>query len=79
MFNEWIIDRDPTEEEIDQAGDIGFILCVSGRRGAILYDHAIIMGDNWFENNQWYIGGLGHTGLTIHGFMVPPIWEGVSK
>ena len=72
----WITDRNPFESECEYAGDTGFILCVSGQRNHIGYDHAIVMGDCTFEEGQWFISGIGADGLTIHGWMLPPEWEG---
>lgn len=67
----WITDRDPTPEEVEQAGDVGFIICISGK----------------FEDGRWYLhGGLPNktSGLQgdeyemykVHGWMLPPVWEG---
>ena len=84
-MDKWIIDRDPTPEEVEQAGDVGFILCISGKLGACTYDHAIDMQDNFFEDGRWYLhGGMPNktSGLQgdeyemykVHGWMLPPVW-----
>lgn len=74
---EWIKDRNPTKKECEEAGDVGFIVCISGYSGNQTYDHAIHMGDCFFENDKWYIDGcIGtHEKITIHGFMIPPTWS----
>lgn len=71
----WITDRDPTPEEVEQAGDAGFILCISGKIGRATYDHAVNMGDNCFENGKWYLYGaqpMGREVFKVHGWMLPP-------
>ena len=78
-MEQWVTDREPTSYECDSAGDTGFILCVSGQRNHIGYDHAIVMGDCLYEEGQWFISGIGADGLTIHGWMLPPEWEGKSE
>ena len=71
----WITDRVPTAEEIAYAGDTGFILCISGANDSQRYYHAIVMGDNYYED-RWYIGGVGKSDeITVHGWMLPPAWE----
>lgn len=86
-MGKWITDRDPTPEEVEQAGDVGFILCISGKLGACVYQHAIDMQDNFFEDGRWYLhGGLPnktsglqgdeHEVYEVHGWMLPPVWEG---
>ena len=82
----WITDRDPTPEEVEQAGDVGFIICISGKLGTCVYQHATDMQDNFFEDGRWYLhGGLPNktSGLQgdeyemykVHGWMLPPVWE----
>lgn len=72
---EWITDRTPTNNEIEEAGDVGFILCVSGKRDNFTYEHAILMYDNFYEDDKWYIFGVADDSLTIHGWLMPPAWE----
>lgn len=80
----WITDRDPTPEEVEHAGDLGFILCISGRIENRVYSHAIDMTDNYFEEDgRWYLNGahpnktvdaqgVEHGVFTVHGWMLPP-------
>jgi hypothetical protein len=79
----WITGRDPTPEEVEQAGDIGFILCISGQIGSATYDHAVDMCDNSFEDGKWYLHGAypsktvdlrgeEHEVFKVHGWMLPP-------
>lgn len=76
----WITDREPTDDEVEYAGDCGFILCISGTRGSQRYDHAIVMDDNYYEEGRWYLGGTGLTDdITVHGWMLPPAWEEVNN
>lgn len=75
-MNGWITDRTPTEDEVKEAGDVGFILCASGwRTPTVEYDHAILMFCNYFEDGEWYIEGVGQHNIVIHGWMMPPSWE----
>lgn len=71
----WELFRDPTEEECRKAGDVGFIVCVSGKRGPQTFDHAIMMTDCYFEEGKWFVNGISSRGLKIHGWMMPPSWE----
>ena len=74
----WIKDRNPTPEEVAEAGDTGFILCISGKDSvwdSVTYDHAIILRENFFEKGSWYIEGMKDEALTVHGWMMPPGWE----
>lgn len=75
-LNGWITDRDPTPEEIEAAGDVGFILCISGEYVAQTYDHAIDMSSNFYEDGAWYVHGVKAKWATVHGWMMPPSWEG---
>jgi hypothetical protein len=86
-MGKWITDRDPTPEEVEQAGDVGFIICISGKLGACVYQHAIDMQDNFFEDGCWYLHGAQpnktvglqgdeHEVYKVHGWMLPPVWEG---
>lgn len=75
-LNGWITDRDPTPEEIEATGDVGFILCISGEYVAQTYDHAIDMNFNYFDDGKWYIHGVQQRWATVHGWMMPPSWEG---
>ena len=79
----WITDRDPTPEEVEQAGDIGFILCISGQIGSAGFIHAVDMCDNSFEDGKWYLHGAypsktvdlrgeEHEVFKVHGWMLPP-------
>lgn len=84
----WVTDRDPNVDEVIDAGDNGFIICFSGRIDNAIYEHAIDMTDNFFEEDgRWYLHGAtpnktiglngdGHEVWTLHGWMVPPVWEG---
>ena len=75
MAGEWVTDRPPHPDECEEAGDVGFILCVSGCMGNWTYDHAIMMGDNSYEHG-WVIGGIAaDSSITVHGWMMPPEWE----
>jgi hypothetical protein len=71
----WITDRNPFESECEYVGDVGFILCVSGQRINVGYDHAIVMTECYFEDGEWSICGVSAHDLTIHGWMLPPEWE----
>ena len=71
----WITDRNPTPEEVEAAGDVGFILCISGEYVAQTYDHAIDMSSNFYEDGDWYVHGVKAKWATIHGWMMPPSWE----
>ena len=71
----WITDRDPTPWEVEQAGDVGFILCISGKEMNVSYDHAIDMTENFYENGHWYQrGAVMDDNVTVHGWMLPPYW-----
>ena len=72
---EWVKNRNPTEQECEEAGDIGFILCVHGQYGNATYNHAIVLGDNFFEDGMWYVNARGGHDLTILGWMLPPTWD----
>ena len=72
----WVTDREPTDDEVEYAGDCGFILCISGTCYSQTYDHAIVMDDNYYEEGRWYIRGCGMPdNITVHGWMLPPAWE----
>jgi len=75
MESNWVKDRDPTDEEVLDAGDVGFIVCASGERGSWILDHATIMGDCFFEDGKWYISGIHDDKLKVLGWMLPPIWS----
>ncbi len=70
----WITGRTPTEDEVAEAGDTGFIVCISGKDGNTYYDHAICMKDVSFEEGKWAIDGFFQRNITVHGFMTPPSW-----
>jgi hypothetical protein len=81
------LDPGPLEQEVEQAGDVGFIICISGKLGACVYQHAIDMQDNFFEDGCWYLHGAQpnktvglqgdeHEVYKVHGWMLPPVWEG---
>ena len=83
----WITDRNPTSDEVKQAGNIGFILCFSGKVNGAEFDHAIDMGGNTYEGGFWYLHGVlpdrkvSPRGAKfeiykVHGWMLPPSWEG---
>ena len=72
----WITDRNPFESECEYVGDVGFILCVSGKRGSAIYERAIVMTECYFENGRWFISGIEAKDLEVHGWMLPPGWEG---
>lgn len=78
---EWVTDRNPTCEEVDEAGDTGLILCVSGSMHNFKLDHVVIMDTfNDFFEGQWFIQGNRedeYKDLVIHGWMMPPepIWD----
>lgn len=71
----WITDRNPIAEETREAGDTGFILCISGKRSHAEYDHAITMDGNFYEEGEWSINDLPQGELVIHGWMMLPSWE----
>ena len=78
MAGKWVTDRVPTPDEREEAGDTGFIVCVSGCMGNWTYDHAICMGDCFYEpeTGGWAVNGLlVDSTITIHGWMMPPEWE----
>lgn len=79
MLN-WITDRDPTDDEALAAGDTGFICCISGRAGGSTYDRAIVMGECYYDDGQWYVpNGCHNKNIIVHGWKMPPSWkEGVS-
>ena len=71
-----ITDREPTAEEVEYAGDTGFILCISGRDGNRTYDHAIVMEVNTYEDGEWYLYGVKKADtVTVDGWMLPPEWK----
>ena len=70
----WITGRTPTEDEVTDAGDTGFIICCSGKVGSVIFDHAILMNDVFFEEGKWTIKGIFQRDITVHGFMTPPSW-----
>lgn len=70
----WITGRTPTEDEVTDAGDVGFIICYSGKVESVIYDHAICMGNVSFEEEKWAIDGFFQRDITVHGFMTPPSW-----
>lgn len=77
---EWIKDRTPTEEEVHEAGDIGFICCISGRAKRVTYVSATSMNGNFFEDGKWkYLDGHDTAkkgiDLRVKGWIVPPKWE----
>ena len=72
----WITGRKPTAAETEEAGDTGFILCISGTSDNIKYHNAVVMGDNYYENGKWYVRGCSiNDDIKVHAFMVPPAWE----
>ena len=72
----WITGRTPTEDEIAFAGDIGFIVCISGTNDTWTYERAVDMGGNFFEDGEWYLHGVKMPEtITVLGFMLPPEWE----
>lgn len=71
---EWIRDRVPTREESEEAGDTGFIVCISGRIGGEIYEHAIIMDGCFYYMDAWDICGVRRPNVTVHGWMIPPSW-----
>lgn len=74
--NQWIKNRMPTEAEKEEAFGTGFILCISGKRGAITYNHAVIMDpEAEVIDGKWHINGLQARGITVHGWTLPPSWE----
>jgi len=59
-------------DEKPQDEDLEYIICVSGKIGNIEYDHAVLMGDNYFEDGKWYIHGHRKEGVTVLAWMEPP-------
>ncbi len=61
-----------TEAPTDEDGDT-FVLCVSGKEGNVGYDYAIIADDdNCYENGKWYIKGIAHRQMAVHGWYKVP-------
>lgn len=77
VLAEWVMDGNPTAEDVEKAGDVGFILCVSGaRKERITYDHGIIT-ECFYEDDRWYIHGVSTEDwdeIEIHGWMITPAW-----
>lgn len=82
----WITDRAPTLYECEAVDATGFIICISGTVGNVTYDHAINMQDNYYEDGRWYLHGAlpnkikglqgdEHEVFTMHGWMLPPVWD----
>ena len=72
----WITGRTPTEDEVEAAGDIGFIICISGTNDTQTYEHAVDMDGNYYDDGEWYLHGVKMPEtITVHGFMLPPEWE----
>lgn len=65
-FGQWIPASNPPENCED------VIVCVSGRRGNILYDHAVEACDCYYEDSVWYVCGVEVDNLTIHAWMPLP-------
>lgn len=59
-------DEKPKDEEVE------YIICVSGKSGNIGYDHAVLMGDNYYEDGKWYIHGFRREGVTVLAWMEAP-------
>ena len=59
-------DEEPQDEEVE------YIICVSGKIGNIEYDHAVLMGDNYYESGKWYIRGHRKEGVTVLAWMEAP-------
>jgi hypothetical protein len=70
----WVTDRNPTPEEVERAGDVGFILCISGRIGGGTYEKGICMTDCYFDEGRWAELGSFHENITVHGWCLPPDW-----
>ena len=47
-----------------------YIICVSG--GNIGYDHAVLVGDNYYEEGKWYIGGCHRPDVKVLAWMELP-------
>lgn len=82
----WITDRDPTPEECEAVSATGFIICISGTIENVIYNRAIDMQDNWYEDGRWYLHGAHpnktkglqgdeHEVFKVHGWMLPPSWD----
>lgn len=67
-FGQWIPASNPPENCED------VIVCVSGRRGNIIYDHGVEASDCCYENGTWYVGDVSSDtdNLTIHAWMPLP-------
>ena len=65
-FGQWIPASNPPENCED------VIVCVSGRRGNIIYDHGVVASDCYYENGTWYVGDASADNLTIHAWMPLP-------
>lgn len=51
MEMNWI----PCSERLPDDPGMDVIVCISGRDRNIIYDHAVIGGENYYENGEWYI------------------------
>lgn len=67
-FGQWIPASNPPENCED------VIVCVSGRHGNIIYDHAVEACDCRYEDGAWYVGDASADtdNLTIHAWMPLP-------
>lgn len=59
-------DEKPKDEEVK------YIICASGRIGNIGYDHAVLAGDNYYEEGKWYIGGCHRPDVKVLAWMELP-------
>lgn len=66
VFGQWIPASNPPENCED------VIVCVSGRRGNIIYDHGVEASDCCYEDSVWYVCGVEVDNLTIHAWMPLP-------
>lgn len=48
------------------------IVCVSGKDGNITYEHAVLGGNNFYDNGKWYIDGVYRENVKIHAWMRLP-------
>lgn len=65
-FGQWIPASNPPENCED------VIVCLSGRRGSIFYDHGVETCDCVYEDGEWYVCGFSAAHLTIHAWMPLP-------
>ena len=59
-------DEKPKDEKVE------YIICANGKIRNIEYDHAVLVGDNYYEGGKWYIHGHLEKGMTVLAWMELP-------